>query len=156
MKISIIIPTRERAMYLGASIRTALNIEDDNIEVIVADNASTDNTREVVEAETDPRLVYLPSERRMSMRENFNRSLNASSGDYVIFIGDDDSIVVEVRDKGRWARQSCPERALLPLFGVGQELLNRVPSGLGSFRQFLVGRRRHGIAETVEKSTHPS
>lgn len=93
MKISIIIPTRERAMYLGASIRTALNIEDDNIEVIVADNASTDNTREVVEAETDPRLVYLPSDRRMSMRENFNRSLCASSGDYVLFIGDDDSVV---------------------------------------------------------------
>jgi len=93
MKISIIIPTRERAMYLGASIRTALNIEDDNIEVIVSDNASDDNTREIVEAETDPRLIYLPSDRRMSMRENFNRSLNASSGDYVIFIGDDDSIL---------------------------------------------------------------
>jgi len=93
MKISIIIPTRERAMYLGASIRTALDIGDPDIEVIVADNASTDETRDVVEAETDPRLIYLPSDHRVSMRENFNRALCASTGDYVLFIGDDDAVL---------------------------------------------------------------
>jgi len=93
MKISIIIPTRERAVYLGASIRTALEIDDPDIEVIVADNASTDETRDVVEAETDPRLIYLPSDHRVSMRENFNRALCASSGDYVLFIGDDDAVL---------------------------------------------------------------
>lgn len=93
MKISIIIPTRERAMYLGASIRTALDIDDADIEVIVADNASTDDTRAVVEQFSDPRLTYLPSKLRVSMRENFNRALCASSGDYVLFIGDDDAVL---------------------------------------------------------------
>ena len=93
MKISIIIPTRERAMYLGASIRTALDIDDADIEVIVADNASTDGTRAVVEGIDDPRLIWLPSTRRMSMRENFNRALCASSGDYLLFIGDDDAVL---------------------------------------------------------------
>ncbi|MCA0872112.1 glycosyltransferase [Seohaeicola saemankumensis] len=93
MKISIIIPTRERAFYLDASIRTVLEIDDADIELIVADNASTDNTREVVQAFDDPRLIYLPSDARVSMRENFNRSLVASSGDYVIFIGDDDAVL---------------------------------------------------------------
>ncbi|WP_224815684.1 glycosyltransferase family 2 protein [Hasllibacter sp. MH4015] len=93
MKVSIIIPSRERAYYLNAAIQSVLDIDDDGIELIVADNASTDNTKEVVEAFDDPRLVYLPSERRVSMRENFNRSILASSGDYIITFGDDDAIV---------------------------------------------------------------
>ncbi|MEM7439514.1 MAG: glycosyltransferase family 2 protein [Pseudomonadota bacterium] len=93
MKISIIIPTRERAYYLKSSIQTVLDIKDDNIELIVADNASTDGTRQVVAGFDDPRLIYLPSERRVSMRENFNRSVLGSSGDYVLIFGDDDAIV---------------------------------------------------------------
>lgn len=93
LKISIVIPTRERAMYLGASIRTVLNIDDADIEVIVADNASTDHTRDVVLAINDSRLIYLPSEERVSMRENFNRALCASTGNYVLFIGDDDAVM---------------------------------------------------------------
>jgi len=93
MKISVIIPTRERASYLGASIRTALDIDDPDLEVIVADNASTDNTAEVIANQDDPRLISLPCDNRVSMRENFNRALAASTGDYVVFIGDDDAIL---------------------------------------------------------------
>ena len=93
MKISIIIPTRERAAYLGASISTALAIEDPDIEVVVSDNASTDGTRAVVEGFSDPRLIYVETGRRVSMRENFCRGLDASSGDYVLFFGDDDAIL---------------------------------------------------------------
>jgi Glycosyl transferase family 2 len=93
MKISIIIPTRERAFYLEASIRTALDIDDPDIEVIVADNASTDETSDVISDLADPRLIYLPSDQRVSMRENFNRALYASSGDYLLFIGDDDAVI---------------------------------------------------------------
>lgn len=93
MKISIIIPSRERASYLGASIQTVLDIDDPNIELIVADNASVDGTDQVVAGFDDPRLIYLPSHARVSMRENFNRSVLASTGDYVIVFGDDDAIL---------------------------------------------------------------
>lgn len=93
MKISIIIPTLNRAFYLRSAIQTVLEIDDDNIELIVADNASGDNTPEIVEGFSDPRLIYLPVGSRVSMRENFNRSILASSGDYVIVIGDDDAIL---------------------------------------------------------------
>lgn len=93
MKISIIIPSRERARYLGASIQTVLDIQDPGIELIVADNASADGTDQVVAGFDDPRLIYLPSPARVSMRENFNRSVLASTGDYVIVFGDDDAIL---------------------------------------------------------------
>jgi glycosyltransferase involved in cell wall biosynthesis len=93
MKISVIIPTRERAQYLHYSIQTALRIDDAEIEIIVCDNASQDGTADVVAAFDDRRLKYVNTGQRISMRENFNFALNASSGEYVIFFGDDDGIL---------------------------------------------------------------
>ncbi len=93
MKISIIIPTRERVQYLRYSIQTALDIDDENLEVVVCNNASCDDTEAVVLSFTDPRIHYVNTGARVSMRENFNRAMNESSGDYVIFFGDDDGIV---------------------------------------------------------------
>ncbi len=93
MKMSVVIPTRERAAYLAYSIRTALNIQDDDIEIVVCDNASQDGTAEVVAQFNDARLVYINTDTRLSMRENFNFALQASSGDYVTFFGDDDGIL---------------------------------------------------------------
>ncbi len=93
MKISIIIPTRERPRYLPYALRTALAIEDDDVEIIVNDNASQDNTAEIVAGIDDPRLRYFNTGARVSMRENFNHALANSHGDYVIFFGDDDAIL---------------------------------------------------------------
>lgn len=93
MKISIIIPTRERAQYLRFSIQTALDIDDKDIEVVVCNNASRDDTESVVQSFDDPRIHYVNTGARVSMRENFNHALNQSSGEYVIFFGDDDGIV---------------------------------------------------------------
>lgn len=92
MKISIIIPTRERALYLGAAIKSALAINDDNMEVIVSNNASSDATEEIVEAETDSRLIYIRTDKRVSMRQNFQFALNKATGDYILYIGDDDAV----------------------------------------------------------------
>ncbi|WP_421980874.1 glycosyltransferase family 2 protein [Roseibium sp.] len=93
MKISIIIPTRERATYLGAAIQSALAIEDDHIELIVSNNASSDQTEDVVKAFDDPRLNYIRTEKRISMRQNFQFALDRASGDYILFIGDDDAVL---------------------------------------------------------------
>ncbi len=93
MKISIIIPTRERAEYLRFSIQTALDIDDKEIEIVVCNNASRDDTETVVQSFNDPRIHYVNTGARVSMRENFNHALNQSRGEYVIFFGDDDGIV---------------------------------------------------------------
>lgn len=94
MRISIVIPTRERGSYLSSCLDSCLAINDQDIEIVVSDNASTDNTREIVEAKADNRIVYTNTGRRVSMRANFENGLNASTGDYVIFMGDDDAVLV--------------------------------------------------------------
>ena len=91
--ISIIIPTRDRADYLKYSVQTALKIDDIEIEVIVSDNASSDHTKKIISSIKDNRLKYINTGKRVSMRENFEFALKASSGEYVIFFGDDDGII---------------------------------------------------------------
>lgn len=93
VKISIVIPTRERCAYLRHSVRTALEIDDDEIEIVVSDNASTDCTEQMIAEIDDPRLIYVNTSARLSMRENFNHAFRASSGEYLIYFGDDDGIL---------------------------------------------------------------
>ena len=93
MLISIIIPTRDRAEYLKHSIQTAISIPDKNIEIIISDNASIDGTKDILESLEDKRLKYVNTGKRVSMRANFEFALKASSGEYVIFFGDDDGII---------------------------------------------------------------
>lgn len=93
MKISIVIPSRERGSYLEHSLATATAIEDPDLEIVVSDNASIDNTREVVETCGDPRVRYVNTGARLSMRLNFELGMRTCTGDYVIFFGDDDGIV---------------------------------------------------------------
>jgi len=93
MLISIVIPSRDRAKYLKYSLQTALAISDQNLEILVSDNASEDNTKELVKSFSDSRLRYINTGTRISMRANFEFALKASRGDYLIFFGDDDGIL---------------------------------------------------------------
>jgi hypothetical protein len=93
--ISLIIPTRERAKYLKASIQTALRAQDDQFEIIISDNASNDDTEKIVASIEDSRLKYFNTGERVSMRQNFEFALRQSSGDYVIYMGDDDCFLAD-------------------------------------------------------------
>jgi len=97
--ISVLIPTRERADTLLFAIKTALDQQSQDYEVIVSDNFSQDNTREVVQSFNDPRLVYVNSGKRLSMCDNYEFALEHAKGEYVIFIGDDDAIMPGAIDK---------------------------------------------------------
>jgi hypothetical protein len=94
--ISIVIPTRERATYLGFALRSALLAADNAdcvVEIVVSDNASADETAEVVAGFADPRIIYRRTERRLSMRENFQFALSHTTGGHIVYIGDDDAVL---------------------------------------------------------------
>jgi hypothetical protein len=93
MLISIVIPTRERAVVLRHALASCLRIPDDNIEIIVSDNASQDDTAAVVAAAGDPRVRYVRTPQRCSMRENFEFAVSHARGDYVFVMGDDDALI---------------------------------------------------------------
>ncbi|UAJ10484.1 glycosyltransferase family 2 protein [Glacieibacterium megasporae] len=93
--LSLIIPTRERARTLVSTLATATAQASRDFEIVVSDNMSADNTREVVTAaaENDDRIRYLNSGARLSMCGNYEFALEQARGDYVVIIGDDDAVM---------------------------------------------------------------
>ncbi len=97
--LSIVIPTRERALYLGYALQTCLQSNRQDFEVLVLDNASADNTSEVVARIADSRVRYLRNECRLSMRDNFEKGIDTSKGEIICFIGDDDGLLPHAIDQ---------------------------------------------------------
>ena len=94
-KVSIIIPTFNRANYLSQAIESALAQDYPNLEVIVSDNASTDTTREVVRKYVrNPRFKYFRNERNLGMAGNWRRALyEYATGDWALILSDDDYLI---------------------------------------------------------------
>lgn len=91
--ISLLIPTRERCETLAYSLQSALAQDSNEFETIVSDNASTDNTPEVVARVSDPRLRYIRTPRRLSMCDNYEFAVENARGEFVVIIGDDDAVM---------------------------------------------------------------
>jgi glycosyltransferase involved in cell wall biosynthesis len=92
MKLSIIIPTRNRPDTLYYTLKTAIEQDYQKLEVIVCDNSTDEKTRDLINQFDDERIVYVRSEKLLSMADNWELAFNNASGDYLIFIGDDDGV----------------------------------------------------------------
>jgi glycosyltransferase involved in cell wall biosynthesis len=89
-KISVIIPTYERAASLARAINSVLEQTFRDFEIIIVDDASKDNTREVVKAIGDQRIRYLRHERNQKEAGARNTGVSNARGEYVAFLDDDD------------------------------------------------------------------
>lgn len=91
--MSILIPTRDRAELLRDALDSIFAQTDGDFEVIVADNASSDQTGIVAGAYGDRRIRISRSDRALGVTENWTRALEASRGRFVIMLGDDDALL---------------------------------------------------------------
>jgi glycosyltransferase involved in cell wall biosynthesis len=91
--VTIGLPTFNRAATtLPLALASAVGQTYPAVEIVVADNASTDATREVVQALHDPRIRYLRHDRNRTANENFNFCLGQAQGAYFLLFHDDDLI----------------------------------------------------------------
>ena len=88
MRFSIIIPAFNRAAFLTKAIESVLAQTYTDWELIVVDDGSTDNTREVVSKYSDERITYIYQENseRSAARNN---GIAHAKGDYVCFLDSD-------------------------------------------------------------------
>jgi len=86
---SIIIPTYNRASLISKAIESVINQQESNWELIIIDDGSTDNTKEVVEQFDDARIRYIYQENaeRSAAR---NHGIRKASGKYICFLDSDD------------------------------------------------------------------
>lgn len=93
LKVTIGIPTYNRAnRFLVPALECALAQDWDNLEIIVSDNCSTDNTSEIVSSYTDPRLRYVRQTENIGANNNFNFCVQEAQGTYFLLFPDDDII----------------------------------------------------------------
>ena len=92
---TVIIPTKDRAPYLYHTLRTCSLQEYENLEIMVSDDGSVDDTRAVVEeaARKDPRIRYVTPGAGVGMLGNFEFALDQVKPGYVIALGGDDGLL---------------------------------------------------------------
>ena len=94
-KVSVVIPTANRSSLVKRAITSVLNQDYADIECIVVDDASKDDTRSVVQGISDSRLVYLRHDSSKHASASRNTGINAATGDYIAFLDDDDEWMQE-------------------------------------------------------------
>lgn len=92
--VTIGIPTYNRASLLHRSIESALRQDYRNIEIIISDNASTDDTGAVCHhySEQDERIKYVRQAKNCGATVNFSKVLEMATGQFFMWLGDDDWI----------------------------------------------------------------
>ncbi|WP_170155521.1 glycosyltransferase family 2 protein [Halopiger aswanensis] len=89
-KVSVIIPTYNRADVLPRAINSIINQSFDKFELIVVDDGSTDNTQSVVESYNDERVKYVVNDRKNGANAARNKGILKSRGEYISFLDSDD------------------------------------------------------------------
>jgi glycosyltransferase involved in cell wall biosynthesis len=94
MKFSVLLPTRNGGPFLENCIHSILGQGYDDLELIISDNANSDKTPEIIsQFIRNPRVKALRLETPVSVTDNWNNALSASSGDYILMMGDDDYLL---------------------------------------------------------------
>lgn len=88
--VSIIIPTYNREKEIARAVYSILRQTYVHYEVIIVDDASTDNTKEVVEQIADKRIRYIRLEKNQGACHARNVGIQESQYDYIAFLDSDD------------------------------------------------------------------
>jgi glycosyltransferase involved in cell wall biosynthesis len=89
-KVSVIIPAYKQADYLGVAIESVLGQSYENLEIIVVNDASPDETAAVVARYPDPRLRYLEHTVNQGLPAARNTGLRAATGSILALLDADD------------------------------------------------------------------
>ncbi len=137
MRVSVIIATYNRAQTIKRSIESVL-VQEDLSELIVVDDGSTDDTKDVVTPITDSRIRYIQLDTNQGASAARNRGIAEAKGDYVMLWDSDDilypnalsRVMQEFKRDPLLGIVSAPARVMI---GEKELVFPRVPSGEVTF-----------------------
>ncbi len=88
--VSVCIPTYRDALFLAQSLETVVSQTYQNLEILVGDDASPDDTAEVVRSFPDSRIRYLRNPVNLGQFENVNHLVSQCRGKYIAIYHSDD------------------------------------------------------------------
>lgn len=97
--VSVCIPTYKDALYLSQSLGSILRQSYTHLEILVGDDASPDNTADVVHAFQDTRIRYICNPVNLGQFENVNQLVGQARGRYIAIYHSDDYYDPEIIQK---------------------------------------------------------
>jgi glycosyltransferase involved in cell wall biosynthesis len=95
--VSIVVPAYNNADYIERTMNSILAQSHSDLEIIVADHSSTDNTWELLQQYAgDPRVTLLQTEAGGGALANWNRVSKAAHGDYLKLVCGDDLVHTDI------------------------------------------------------------
>jgi glycosyltransferase involved in cell wall biosynthesis len=91
MKFSIILPVKNGGEYVKECVQSVLSQTYPGFNLHILENYSTDGTAEWLQTLKDDRIIVIPSERSLSIEENWARILSIKRNEFMTIIGHDDS-----------------------------------------------------------------
>jgi glycosyltransferase involved in cell wall biosynthesis len=92
-RVTIGVPTINRSELALRAIQSALSQTYTDVEVLVSDDASTDDTVQRIREIRDPRLVLFQQKERLGLVGNFDFCLRNATGEFFLLLGDDDVLL---------------------------------------------------------------
>jgi len=108
--VSVVIPTYNSSAYVAESVRSVLEQSYSELEVVLVDDGSTDNTRQVAEDFRDARVRYSPMDKRRGNYFARNHGISLANGDFIAFLDADDL----------WSKDKL--RKQMDIFGLHPEI----------------------------------
>lgn len=106
--LSIVIPTKERYKYLLPLVQLIDSFNLPDTEIVIDDN-SDDNSpwrNFILETSINTPVVYNYVNGQISVRQNYENGIKHANGDYLCFLGDDDSIMPNILECVKWMRMN--------------------------------------------------
>jgi glycosyltransferase involved in cell wall biosynthesis len=140
--VSVCIPAYKNAEFIGATLESVLNQTYRNLEIIITDDRSPDETISVARRFSDPRIRLFENTANLGVGGNWNEALSHATGKYVKLMGADDLIYPQCIERQVEALEN-PDHANVVLAVCNTDIIN--PFGRVVMRRRF--RFRHGLAK---------
>jgi hypothetical protein len=159
--VTIVIPTYNRARLLEISLGSALSQDYSDFQVVVLDNASTDDTERVVRSFKDTRVTYIRNETNIGLFRNENKAIEVNRSPFLSILHDDDVLLPGFIVESTLALERHPRSGFsivqATAININGESLNdnakntsdRIREGIMDGLEFL-----HGIVDGRKWITH--
>jgi glycosyltransferase involved in cell wall biosynthesis len=138
--VSVLLAVHNGGRYLGAAIDSVLGQTVEDLELIVIDDASTDETPDLLATAGDERLVVLRNDQQDGLATSLNRGLEVATGRYVARLDDDDIAAPERLERQLARIRAEPDVAIVGSAVVdldadgGRGRTHRLPTGGAALR----------------------
>jgi glycosyltransferase involved in cell wall biosynthesis len=152
--VSVIIPTHNRSQLLVRAVHSVLSQTYSNLECIIVDDASTDDTQKIIQQFTDPRLIYLRHQVNKHASASRNTGINQAKGDLIAFLDDDDEWLPTKLEKQVHLLESLPREygmvyCWVDFYRNGEVFAKRHPTYRGFIFDKVLDDQRIGNSSTL-------